>query len=596
MRAACLRRHSFSGIFTLMIGTKLLRPAILAGIVATLFLLIVRWGEFQDKKAELAEAARLGDTSANSASINLDAELPNGVNNTTQADQSAALEDNALELPAAEAGTVKQAVPSIEIDTSQLITVQTDALKVHIDPKGGDIVRTELLRHTRKLGGDEPLVLLNRAGSRIYTAQSGLMGANGIDNTGARPIYQSAQQNYVLSGDTLDVDLLYKQGDISFIKRFSFAKDQYLIGIRYLINNQSQTAWTGNMFGIIKRDDSPPPAGAGVGLRPYFGAAISTNDKNYLEVKFDDIIDDGSFTERREGGWIALAQHYFISAWIPEADEINRFEISQSKSKQDLFQLSFVGETKVAPAGGQIELGAGFYTGPKDINRLEKISPHLDLTIDYSFLWFLAKPMFKVLSFIHGFVGNWGIAIIIFTALIKLLFLYPSAVSYRSMARMKKFQPKMAQLRERYGDDRQKMSAELMKLYKDEKVNPLGGCLPIVLQMPFFLAFYWVLMESVELRHASFLWINDLSARDPLFILPLLMGSAMFLQQKLQPTPTDPTQAKVMKMLPIIFTALFLFFPAGLVLYWTVNNILSMTQQFLITKQIERNDAKSASS
>ena len=572
-----------------MTSNKFLRPAILAGIVVTLFLLVIEWGKFQDRKAELAEQARLG-TDDTTAAVD-DYQLPSQASavQSTPATNS----ESDLELPTSRNDT-KATPPQIPVDSSRFITVETDVLRVQIDPNGGDIVRTELLEHTRKLGGNEPLVLLNRAGSSVYIAQSGLLGANGIDVGGKRPLYRSSQQSYVLQGDTLNVDLNFSQDEVRYTKRFVFSKDRYLIDIRYLIDNQSSTAWTGSMFGIIKRDDTVPQSGAGVGLRPYFGAVISTTEKNYLEVKFDDIADDGPLSERREGGWVALAQHYFISAWVPSKSEINSFEIAQSKTLSNLYQMSFVSETKIVAPGEAVEFGAAFYTGPKDINRLEAIAPHLDLTIDYSFLWWLAKPMFKVLSFIQSYVGNWGIAIILFTALIKLLFLYPSAISYRSMARMKKFQPKMAQLRERYGDDRQKMSSELMKLYKDEKVNPLGGCLPIVLQMPFFLAFYWVLMESVELRHASFLWINDLSARDPYFILPILMGTAMFLSQKMHPTPADPTQAKVMKALPVVFTALFMFFPAGLVLYWTVNNILSTVQQFLINKQIEKQSAKTA--
>jgi len=282
-----------------------------------------------------------------------------------------------------------------------------------------------------------------------------------------------------------------------------------------------------------------------------------------------------------------MIQHYFISAWIPDADKTNHFNLRKNRSS-DIYLLGFTSESTTIAPNSTGSLSASFYAGPKNIRTLSAISPHLDLTIDFGWLWMIAKPLFFGLEKIHGWVGNWGIAIILLTCSIKLLFFYPSAMSYRSMAKMRKVQPLMAELKERYGDDRQKMSGELMKLYKKEKVNPMGGCLPVLLQMPVFLALYWTLMESVELRHSPFfLWIHDLSVRDPYFVLPLLMGATMWIQQKLNPTPPDPMQAKIMQMMPIFFTALFMMFPAGLVLYWVVNNTLSITQQYFITKKIE---------
>ena len=283
-----------------------------------------------------------------------------------------------------------------------------------------------------------------------------------------------------------------------------------------------------------------------------------------------------------------MVQHYFLSAWVPPQEMLNEFRVFKSQNAA-MYYLQFTSQPIRVEAGSQGEIGAGFYAGPKDIKNLEKMSPYLDLTVDYSFLWWIAKPLFYALDGIHSLVGNWGVAIILLTICIKILFFYPSAASYKSMAKMRKVQPKMLELKERYGEDRQKFSAEMMKLYRTEKVNPFGGCLPILIQMPVFLALYWMLMESVELRQAPFfLWIEDLSVKDPYYVLPLIMGVTMWIQQKLNPTPPDPMQAKIMQIMPVMFTLLFLFFPAGLVLYWVVNTTLSITQQYVITRNIEK--------
>ena len=299
------------------------------------------------------------------------------------------------------------------------------------------------------------------------------------------------------------------------------------------------------------------------------------------------ILKDGSIKASIEGGWVAMVQHYFISAWIPPADQLNSFSL-RKLSGQDVYLLGFTGEKISLAPGASGQYTAQFYVGPKDQERLEELAEYLDLTVDYGFLWMLAKPIFAAMQFIHELVGNWGWSIILLTIGIKVL-LYPlSAASLKSMAKMRSLQPKMERLKETYGDDRQKMSQELMGLYKKEKVNPAGGCFPMLLQMPVFLALYWVLLESVEIRHSPWIfWIHDLSAKDPYFILPLVMGASMLLMQKMQPMPTDPTQAMVMKVMPIAFTFFFMIFPSGLVLYWTVNNLLSMLQQWYVNRQLE---------
>ena len=324
-------------------------------------------------------------------------------------------------------------------------------------------------------------------------------------------------------------------------------------------------------------------------MNPFLGAAITTNEENYRKFTFANIA-ESEFKTTRQGGWVAMVQHYFISAWIPDASSDNTYSL-RKLGANDLYLLGFTGKVNEVAAGQQGSFSANFYAGPKDTKKLESISPHLELTVDYGWLWWLSKPLFVVMKFIHDLVGNWGLAIIGLIVLIKAIFFKLSATSYKSMAKMRKLAPKLAEMKERYGEDRQKFSQEMMKLYKTEKVNPFGGCLPLLIQMPVFLAFYYVLMESVELRHAPFVgWITDLSVKDPYFVLPIIYGITMWFMQKLNPQPTDPMQARIMQMLPIVFTVMFLWFPAGMVLYWVTNNLLSIAQQYVITKQIDNAD------
>ena len=498
--------------------------------------------------------------------------------------------DDVPAAPVTEAEVVESVAP-----TSALIRVETDRLITLIDPLGGDIVKVELPLHLQSLDNpDQPLVLLNRTPNTIYIAQSGLIGKNATDSAGGRPLFSSASTDYQMSesDNQLSVDLNLQQGEVSLIKRFTFNRDSNLIDIEYHVTNNSSETWQAALYGQIKRDAHKPDIATGIGMQPYLGAALTTNEENYKKIDFGDLDDKAGGEEFvKDGGWIAMIQHYFLSAWIPDQAAENRYRLRKSSDGTYLF--SFVSPSVAVEPGTSGVLSAGFYAGPKDIAELEAISPYLDLTVDFGWLWFIAKPLFLALQFIQGFVGSWGWAIVILTFLIKLAFYQLSAASYRSMAKMRKVQPKMQNLRELYGDDRQKMSQELMKLYRTEKINPLGGCLPILVQMPVFISLYWMLMESVDLRHTPFLfWIQDLSVRDPFFVLPLIMGLTMFIQFKLNPTPPDPTQARIMQMMPFVFTIMFLWFPAGLVLYWVVNNTLSIAQQYVITRQIERADSK----
>ncbi|WP_018416056.1 membrane protein insertase YidC [Teredinibacter turnerae] len=559
---------------------NLLRNALIGGIVLVSFLLIIRWNEFQERKFEETQLQQSSANTSEQVAPSIPSEQPQA--------------PNGEEVPDAPVSDTKDAVEfSANTDSNRQIHVSTDTLDLVIDTNGGDIVRLSLPQYYAKLHEkDNPFVLLNNNDTSTYIAQSGLVGPNGTDGKNGRPRFSAAASDYTLEQgkDTLVVDLKYQQENAIITKRFTFHRDSYLIDLEYLIENTGDTNWVGNLYGQIKRDDHNPAQAVGVGMQPFLGAAITTPETNYKKLKFDELAKE-KVEVANTGGWVAMVQHYFMSAWVPDQDKDQKYVLRKSRNA-DVYFLSFTTLTSTTVAPGTTgSIKAQYYAGPKHIRVLEKIAPHLDLTIDYSWLWFIAKPLFYALDFIHGLVGNWGLAIILLTCCIKLVFFYPSAMSYRSMAKMRKVQPLMNELKERYGDDRQRMSAELMKLYKKEKVNPLGGCLPILLQMPVFIALYWMIMESVELRHAPFyLWIHDLSVRDPYFVLPLIMGVTMWIQQKLNPTPADPMQAKVMQLMPFFFTALFMMFPAGLVLYWVVNNTLSITQQYIITRQIEKAD------
>lgn len=544
------------------------RTALLGAIAAVTILLFGEWSDFQERNRPQVDTSTTLET-------------------TTAPAIPAATASDGNDLPSApeEESEPQQA----EVSTSaQLISVKTDTLDVLINTEGGDIVKVALPQHLAELGNPEPFILLNQNSAQTYVARSGLIGPNGTDTSAGRPVFTSNETSYKLtdSEDSLVVELDLTQGDVKITKRFTFTRGDNLINVDYLIDNQSSESWKGNLFAQIKRDAHQPVVkGGAVGVNPFLGAALTTTEENYKKFDFEDM-DEGSFKTSIEGGWVAMVQHYFLSAWVPDQSQTNTFNIY--KNSQGLYLMGFTGPRVEVAAGEQGELKSSFYAGPKDVYRLEEIASYLDLTVDYGWLWWIAKPLFYVLHWIHGFLGSWGWSIIALTIIIKAAFFQLSATSYRSMANMRRVQPQMQSLKERYGDDRQKMSQELMKLYKTEKINPLGGCLPILVQMPVFIALYWVLLESVELRHTPFLgWIEDLSIKDPFFILPIIMGATMWIQQKLNPTPPDPTQARIMQMMPFVFTFMFMWFPAGLVLYWVVNNTLSIAQQYVITKQIE---------
>ena len=481
----------------------------------------------------------------------------------------------------------------------KLINVETDALLIKIDTRGGDIVQVALKKYPLLINQpDIPFVLMNQNGQLTYVAQSGLIGRNGPDAASSgRPIYSTEKHTYILEDgqDSMTVDLVFKdEQGVNITKRFVLKRDSYTVDLEFIVDNKTQKSWNGRLFAQLKRDNSDDPSHqTSMGMASFLGAATSTEDQRYTKFDFDEF-QDSPLKEKHQGGWIAILQHYFISAWIPDKDNYSTYQTRKSNSGDNIAGL--VGQSVTVDPGSQGSIKAQFYAGPKIQKRLEAISPGLELTVDYGWLWFIAQPLFWLLDKFNSLLGNWGWAIIATTFVIKLLFFHLSAASYRSMANMRRVSPELQRLKSLHGDDKQKMSQAMMELYKKEKINPLGGCLPILVQMPVFIALYWVLLESVELRHAPFIfWIEDLSVKDPYFILPILMGVSMYIQQMLNPEPPDPMQARIMKLMPVMFTFFFLWFPSGLVVYWLVNNILSIAQQYVITRRIE-NAAKASSS
>lgn len=474
--------------------------------------------------------------------------------------------------------------------TGQLITVHTDTLEVMIDLNGGDVVGTALKSYPKTLAApDDPFVLLERNAQRTYIAQSGIVGSDGIDSK-ERATYASQQAFYELgANESLEVALTYAgpNNRLDVTKRFLFTRGSHIVTVVHDVTNTSSEAANITPFAQIKRDSTKAPAGSesSMGMQPFLGSALTQPDQRFAKFDFEDMAED-PFKADLSGGWVAMLQHYFVSAWVPDPDQTYRYRTRQTQASFNI--IGYTGPAISVAPSETLSVTNRLYTGPKNQSVLSGLAPHLDLVVDYGWLWWIAQPLFWLLTFIQSIVINWGVAIILLTVLVKLAFFQLSAAGYKSMARMRKVQPRIMAIREEYANDKAKQSQAMMELYKKEKINPLGGCFPILVQMPVFIALYWVLMESVELRQAPFaLWINDLSVMDPYFVLPILMGASMYYMQKLNPAPPDPMQAKIMQWMPIVFTFFFLWFPAGLVLYWLCNNLLSMAQQYIINRRIE---------
>ena len=500
-------------------------------------------------------------------------------------------QDAAIDVPAASdvpnvASTVTEdTTPTIDNSFTQgaFTTVVTDLLTVAISHKGGTIINAYLNEYPKELKSEEKFQLLSNSPDRIFHAQSGLIPAEQMPTHQSE--YTSERQEYFLQGNReLIVPLIWK-GDNGVVvtKNYHFKPDSYIVEVDYLISNNSNTDQIVSSYTQLSHG-SEEESGGGfmMGMQNFSGGATYNDEEIFEKIDFEDF--DSSPKTTSIGGWAAMIQHYFFAAWIPTDDEKHTYS---TKSSRGQYLLTTVNPSSKIAAGTTASLGKNqLYIGPKEHVRLELLAPGIDKTVDYGWLYIVAKPLSVFLHWIYSFIGNWALSIVVLTLIIKLAFYKLSEKSFRSMAGMKKLAPRLQKIKETYKDDKQKIGKKTMELYKTEKINPAAGCLPILVQIPVFISIYWVLIEMVELRQTPFLYLPDLSMKDPYFILPLIMGASMWFQQRLNPPPADPIQAKIMMMLPVVFTVFFLWFPSGLVLYWVTNNVLSITQQVYINKKI----------
>jgi YidC/Oxa1 family membrane protein insertase len=470
--------------------------------------------------------------------------------------------------------------------TGKILSVETDNYLVKIDTAGGNITGLTLLKHREADDKTKPITLFQQDENRTYMAQSGLLGPGLPTHNAAFQATESGTIRLESGKEAISIVLSATASGLAQVsKTYIFHRDSYLVDVVYQIENKSKEAIIPTAYFQLVRDDVPPEGGSKF-IPTYTGPAIYTDEEKFLKIEFGDIAKGKQkLPVAANNGWVGMLQHYFVSAWLPEGDGQREF---YTKSLGDgLFSAGVVmPEGEIAP-GQTAEIKSRLYVGPAQ-TKLNDIAPGLGLSVDYGIFTIFAAPLFWSMSFLNGWIGNWGMSIILLTVLIKLAFFPLSAASYRSMAKMRLVAPKLEKIKQQCGDDRERLNRAMMELYKNEKINPLGGCLPVLIQIPVFIGLYWAILESVELRHAPFVgWIVDLSATDPYFVLPIIMGISMLIQSKLNPTPTDPLQAKIMQIMPVAFSVIFFFFPAGLVLYSIVNNILSISQQWYITHAAE---------
>lgn len=502
---------------------------------------------------------------------------------------SADLSASAAEIPNADSSSIPIAQQATSSD--RLIEITTDTLDLLIDLRGGDVISANLVKYPVTQGQSDSYSLLRPDSSVLYVAQSGLIGQGGTDTAAGRPLFNASSSQYILEGETLTVPLTWtSESGISVTKNFIFTRGEHSVRVEYQYTNNSDGNKQVQQYAQLKQTLNIPEGS--MFMPTYRGSAYSTQEERYEKYAFDDYEDD-KLDQSTLGGWVGMLEHYFVSAWVPPQDQTNK--LYSSIFSNQFAVIGYKGESIVVPQGETATIYSTLYMGPKDQDALAEIANGLDLTVDYGFLWFISKYLFWLLQMIHGMVGNWGLAIVLITIIVKGA-MYPlTKKQYESMAKMRNLAPKMTQLKERFGDDRQKMSQAMMEMYKKEKVNPMGGCFPLLLQMPIFLALYWVLLESVELRHADFIfWITDLSVKDPFFVLPVLTGLSMYLLQKLQPmTIQDPMQQKIMQWMPVAMSLFFFIFPAGLVLYWLISNVITLIQAKIIYSSMEKRGLKS---
>ncbi len=497
--------------------------------------------------------------------------------------QANAAGSNAVNTPVPQVGTLNSdnTRPS---GNAARVKVITDLLQAEISAEGGSLVRLELLKHKAAGDNNGNFVLLDP--SHDYLAESGLIG-NGLANH--RSSFQLPLGDVQLAEGKDEVQVRLQgpaDGGVAVDKVYTFHRNSYVVDVAYEIRNGSTVAIAPHAYFQLVRDNRDSEETSGVGNRAFTGPALYTESNKYEKFEFSEIDKGIKYPQRAQDGWVAMVQHYFVAAWLPKAGQEREYFIRKLNDKH-YAAGAIVTMPSIAP-GATASVSVPLYTGPQDQKSLKTLAPGLDLVANYGWVTVIALPLFWVLDLLQSLIGNWGWTIIAVTVLIKLVFFPLSAASYRSMAKMRVVTPKLQRLKEQFGHDKAKLNQEMMDLYRKEKINPLGGCLPILVQIPVFIALYSVLMGAVEIRHAPWvMWITDLSAKDPYFVLPLIMGVTMLVQTKLNPTPPDPVQAKVMMIMPIVFTGMFLFFPSGLVLYWVVNNLLSIAQQWHITRLAE---------
>ena len=473
-----------------------------------------------------------------------------------------------------------------ETPNTQLIHVKTDVIDVAIDMHSGNLVQSSLLSFPQNQDKPNiPLTLFTSDAKKFYQAQSGFLSKTGQKES---IIYSADKTDYVLAADQKSLTVTLNgtsSSGIVFTKAYTFYPASYSIDESYSVKNNGTASWDGYYYSQLVRTDEAPDATDGTARYTFFGAATSTPEQRYNKVSFSSMEKEAVDLQKIKGGWVAMIQHYFVSALVPNKDQDVNF-YSNVDSANHLFTIGVLSPMMSLASGQNVESSMQLYSGPATAKNLEAAAPNLKLTIDYGWLWFISIIIFWLMQKIYEFVGNWGWSIVLVTVVIKLIFYQLSAKSYKSMAAMKKLQPQIKALQERLAGNKQELSKEMMGLYKKEKVNPLGGCFPLLIQIPVFIALYWVIVESVQLRQAPFIfWIHDLAMKDPFYVMPVIMGLTMFIQQKISPPPPDPVQAKVMMLLPVIFTVFFLQFPAGLVLYWIVNNTLSISQQWYMMRK-----------
>ncbi|MDH5517028.1 MAG: membrane protein insertase YidC [Gammaproteobacteria bacterium] len=546
--------------------------------ISLAMLLFLLWGSWQQDYGPQPEQVISKPSASNESSAIAD-------------DIPGAAKPPATDLPAAVPMTDSKGMPIMSAIADkpgqQRIHIETDKLIVELDSRGGNFSVVKLRDYPQNADSDEPFLIMGGEFDKFSTAQSGLVSA-ASQAPSHHTVYHAEKTAYKLEEgqNELQVNLFWQseKGD-RFVKTIHFKRGSYEIDISHKVTPAAD--WNGSQYSQLIMAE--PQSKDNQFIYTYTGGVIYNDDFKYSKVEFSDMANksldiDSSATFK--AGWAAMIQHYFLASWVPGADENNFYYTKQTGDNR--YMLGLRSAAINIKAGETGEFNRKLVVGPKLQHQLEKIAPGLELTVDYGFLTIIAKPLFWLLEVFYDFFGNWGWAIIFLTITVKLIFYKLSEASYRSMAKMRKLGPRLKSLKERFGDDRQAMSKAMMEMYKTEKINPLGGCFPMLVQIPVFIALYWVLLESVEMRNAPFaLWLDNLSEKDPYFVLPLLMGISMFVQFKLNPAPMDPIQKKVFQFMPIIFTVFFAFFPSGLVLYWVVNNILSITQQYIITKRIE---------